>query len=377
MFALACRVADDGDRDGIPNVLVEAMAARRPGGVHRGVRASPSSSRDGENGLLVPPDDPAALADALARVGQRPRAARRASPRPGGARCRATSTATRSPAGWRALFAAAADDGLTAADARGRCRGRARSSASIDAPAPRPRRRPRRARRAASRTTAVTLDLGRRPDWLRGGLDDDEEWRIEWVKLYEGLDLAHALRRSPATTPTCGVGGPRRRRSATRSRSATTPSDVSRPADAELALRLAGFAEAPAGTACVPGWRDGCASACRADADHLRRPPHARSATTARWSSTRCCCVGARPRRRRARARGRPGRSWPTTPRTDVWPDGVHRECSQRLPPHRAALASSARSPTPAGRARRPAGCWTTAPRRACDFALHVQRPDG
>jgi hypothetical protein len=38
----------------------------------------------------------------------------------------------------------------------------------------------------------VELDLGRRPDWVDGGLGDDEEWRIEWVKLYEGLDLAHA-----------------------------------------------------------------------------------------------------------------------------------------------------------------------------------------
>jgi hypothetical protein len=38
----------------------------------------------------------------------------------------------------------------------------------------------------------VTLGLGRSPDWMSGGLDHDEEWRIEWVKLYEGLDLAHA-----------------------------------------------------------------------------------------------------------------------------------------------------------------------------------------
>ena len=39
----------------------------------------------------------------------------------------------------------------------------------------------------------VELDLGRRPNWRRSGLPGDEEWRIEWVKLYEGLDLAHAF----------------------------------------------------------------------------------------------------------------------------------------------------------------------------------------
>lgn len=39
----------------------------------------------------------------------------------------------------------------------------------------------------------VSLELGRRPDWVRGGLAADDEWRIEWVKLYEGLDLAAAF----------------------------------------------------------------------------------------------------------------------------------------------------------------------------------------
>lgn len=39
----------------------------------------------------------------------------------------------------------------------------------------------------------VTLDLGRRPDWRTCGLPGDEEWRIELTKLYEGLDLAHAF----------------------------------------------------------------------------------------------------------------------------------------------------------------------------------------
>ncbi len=43
------------------------------------------------------------------------------------------------------------------------------------------------------RYAGVTLDLGLLPDWRTGGLDDDEEWHIEWSKFYFGLDLAHAF----------------------------------------------------------------------------------------------------------------------------------------------------------------------------------------
>ena len=40
----------------------------------------------------------------------------------------------------------------------------------------------------------VTRTLGIEPDWLGAALPEDEEWRIEWVKFYYGLDLAHACR---------------------------------------------------------------------------------------------------------------------------------------------------------------------------------------
>ncbi len=40
-----------------------------------------------------------------------------------------------------------------------------------------------------------TVRLGLEPDWLdRAALPDDEEWRIDWVKFYYGLDLADAFR---------------------------------------------------------------------------------------------------------------------------------------------------------------------------------------
>lgn len=66
-FALASRVAPNGDRDGIPNVLVEAMATGTPV-VATNVSAIPELVEDRTSGLLVPPDDPPALAAALHEV---------------------------------------------------------------------------------------------------------------------------------------------------------------------------------------------------------------------------------------------------------------------------------------------------------------------
>ena len=67
IFALACRVAADGDRDGLPNVLVEA-ASQRLACVSTDVAGVPELFIDGENGLLAPSDDPAVLARALERA---------------------------------------------------------------------------------------------------------------------------------------------------------------------------------------------------------------------------------------------------------------------------------------------------------------------
>jgi len=39
-----------------------------------------------------------------------------------------------------------------------------------------------------------TVELGPEPDWRTAGLPADEEWRIDWVKFYYGLDLAYAFR---------------------------------------------------------------------------------------------------------------------------------------------------------------------------------------
>lgn len=71
VFALACRITDDGDRDGIPNVLMEAMAAQLPV-VSTAVSGIPELIQDGVNGLLVPQEDAEALADAIWRLAKDP-----------------------------------------------------------------------------------------------------------------------------------------------------------------------------------------------------------------------------------------------------------------------------------------------------------------
>ncbi|MEM8950163.1 MAG: glycosyltransferase family 4 protein, partial [Pseudomonadota bacterium] len=64
LFVMASRIAADGDRDGLPNVLMEA-GSQELAAVTTAVSAVPELITDGENGLLVSPDDPAALAAAL------------------------------------------------------------------------------------------------------------------------------------------------------------------------------------------------------------------------------------------------------------------------------------------------------------------------
>lgn len=65
VFALACRINDDGDRDGLPNVLVEA-ASQGLACVTTSVSAIPELFTHEENGLLVESEDHLGLAAALA-----------------------------------------------------------------------------------------------------------------------------------------------------------------------------------------------------------------------------------------------------------------------------------------------------------------------
>ncbi len=71
LFVLASRVAGDGDRDGLPNVLVEAQS-QGLACIGTAVAALPELIEPEVTGLLVPPEDPAALSAALDRLIRQP-----------------------------------------------------------------------------------------------------------------------------------------------------------------------------------------------------------------------------------------------------------------------------------------------------------------
>ena len=67
LFVLGCRIAESGDRDGIPNVLVESLAMGVPA-LSTTVSAIPEILVHGETGYTIAPGDPAAMADAMEKM---------------------------------------------------------------------------------------------------------------------------------------------------------------------------------------------------------------------------------------------------------------------------------------------------------------------
>ncbi|QBF30671.1 glycosyltransferase family 4 protein [Thalassococcus sp. S3] len=70
LFVLPSRVAEDGDRDGLPNVLMEAASQRLPI-LSTPVSAIPEFITDGVEGTLVG-DDPQTLAEAIVALSENP-----------------------------------------------------------------------------------------------------------------------------------------------------------------------------------------------------------------------------------------------------------------------------------------------------------------
>jgi glycosyltransferase involved in cell wall biosynthesis len=71
LFVLPCRIDDTGDRDGLPNVLLEAQS-QALAVLTTPVSGIPELVTDGVNGVFVDPDDPSRLALALARLARDP-----------------------------------------------------------------------------------------------------------------------------------------------------------------------------------------------------------------------------------------------------------------------------------------------------------------
>ncbi|MBI5055605.1 MAG: glycosyltransferase family 4 protein [Nitrospirae bacterium] len=71
VFVLPCIIAPDGKRDILANVLKEAMAMRLPV-ITSNICGIEELVDDGINGILVPPQDPEAIADAIEKVLKHP-----------------------------------------------------------------------------------------------------------------------------------------------------------------------------------------------------------------------------------------------------------------------------------------------------------------
>ncbi len=76
LFVLPCRIAADGDRDGLPNVIVEAQSQAIPV-VSTTVSGVPELVTDGENGLLVNSEDPEQLSRAIEQLIRSPQLRRK------------------------------------------------------------------------------------------------------------------------------------------------------------------------------------------------------------------------------------------------------------------------------------------------------------
>jgi len=67
LMAVPCVVSGNGNRDGMPTVLLETMALGTPC-ISTAVTGIPEIVRDDETGLITPQNDPASLADAIERL---------------------------------------------------------------------------------------------------------------------------------------------------------------------------------------------------------------------------------------------------------------------------------------------------------------------
>jgi Heparinase II/III-like protein/Heparinase II/III N-terminus len=236
----------------------------------------------------------------------------------------------------------------------------------------------------------VELDLGHRPDWVNGGLPHDEEWRIEWVKLYEGLDLAHAYGMT---------GDPQYLRTwEDLVESFCDQVSIGHDSSDVTARRLQNwlyawlrFAEAATFTGLSAGLGVRLAMRIRAEAAHLadHLTPERNHRTLELYTLLLVALAFDSDLSTETDPSANPSTHSDPPPDAeevlrllgnnaarDIWADGVHRECSTDY--HMIVLRSLLGAVENGRRAilAIPSDLLTGA-ERACDFAMHIQRPDG
>ena len=220
--------------------------------------------------------------------------------------------------------------------------------------------------------SGLTLALGRRPDWLHPSGIDDEEWRIEWVKLYEGLDLAHAY----AVTGEPDYLNTWQDLVDSFCRQVQVGQDSSDTSARRLQNWLyawQSFAAAPAYDGLRPGLAERLLERIDADARHIAQ--HLTAQRNHRTIELYTLLLVGLALRDETRAQDALT-ALADNARIDIWDDGVHRECSTDY--HLIVLRSFV------GALANARAAGLTVPdvlldrvHRGCDFALHVQRPDG
>lgn len=214
--------------------------------------------------------------------------------------------------------------------------------------------------------------LGRHPDWLAVGEVADAEWRIEYVKFYVGHDLAAAF------AQTGDVEYLRTWEDLVESFLDQVPvghdsSDVSARRVQHWLYARQAFAAAPAYGGLRAGLAERLAARIAADCAHLAA--HLTAERNHRTLELYTLLLA-------GLALGEPARAIAAldlladNAARDIWVDGVHRECSSdyhllvlRTLVGAIANARAAGLPVPEVLLDRT--------HRACDVALHLQRPDG
>ncbi len=222
----------------------------------------------------------------------------------------------------------------------------------------------------------VTLTLGTEPDWLTSAFPDDAEWRIEWSKFYYGLDLATAFNET---------GDPKFLRAwenLVRTWIEQVPVDID-PTDV-TGRRIQNwlyawnrFASAPAFSGFTEGFADQLVDSIAAQVEHLRlNLATERNHRTLELYALFITALALPELDPHGELLGFAISELHRNLLSDIRDDGVHREHSTHY--HMIVLRSfvGARMNAQLFGLQFPDG-FDHHLERACEFALHVHRPDG